>query len=344
MLKVACLISNRCSFTRQQVLFDMMQEDPDIELTLILTSSLLEKKNECLCNSIKSKYSVILCELWGYSGSLRTMASSLSTLSETYFKALVSLEPDVAIVIADRFELLPFASVVSYLNIPLVHIQAFETSGNIDDKVRGAVSALADVHLTSHYHATIKGLASGYRKVYTTGCPSIDYIKKFEGTSKGGYVILMYHPLTTDLNASRDIKTIIEQTRWYCDKLSLKLCCFAPNNDPGFKEVIENSSEELIYNLEGDIFYKLLAGASAIVGNSSAGIREASYFGVKAINIGDRQKGRMRAGNVIDCDKEHVYEALCEDKVILKSHLFGAGYASEKIIEIIKGKPWEKRN
>ena len=76
------------------------------------------------------------------------------------------------------------------------------------------------------------------------------------------------------------------------------------------KEVLENSSEKLFWNLEGDTFYKLLAGARAIVGNSSAGIREASYFGVKAVNVGKRQEGRERAGNVIDCSPEEVYESL----------------------------------
>lgn len=343
MLKVACLVSNRCTFTRQKVLFEEIRKDPELSLSLIVTGGLLGEGNADLYKHINSNYGCNSIPLPDYDGTRKGMAETLATLSSNYTKTLLDINPDVALIIADRFELLPFASVAAYLNIPLVHLQAFEVSGNIDNKVRGAVSALADIHLTSHCYATVKGIDSGYRKVYTTGCPSIDYCKRFYPSEKNDAVILMYHPLTTDPTASRDVKLIYEQTKKYCNENNYALWWFAPNNDPGYKEVLENSSEKLFWNLEGDTFYKLLAGARAIVGNSSAGIREASYFGVKAVNVGKRQEGRERAGNVIDCSPEEVYESLNKQMFIFQSHLFGDGDASSKIINILKEKRWLRK-
>jgi UDP-hydrolysing UDP-N-acetyl-D-glucosamine 2-epimerase len=351
-MKVVVLLSNRCTYTRQQVMLEKMNKDKDIDLHLILTGALLEEQNGII-KDIRESYNSQSVFIDDYNGLFDGMAKSIETLSGGFLKVIKKLNlvssNDMCMCIADRFELLPFANIVSYLNIPLAHIQAFERSGNIDDKVRDAVSALSDVHFTSHYYALDRGLDMGYRNIYTTGCPSIDFCKRFENEPKGEHVLFMYHPVTTDLdNSVKDTTKILEQVSLFCGRNNLKLYVFASNNDPGYLEVrdlvLKNiNNAEYIYNIKGEDFYRLLASSQMIVGNSSAGIREASYFGVKAVNIGERQQNRVHGPNVIHCGSDGVLGAMWKDKAIFKSTLFGTGDASDKIIKIIKGESWRRR-
>jgi UDP-hydrolysing UDP-N-acetyl-D-glucosamine 2-epimerase len=348
-MKVAVLLSNRCTYTRQQILLEKMHEDKDIDLHIVVTGGLLEKGCEGVLNDIISRFNTYAIDIFNfnYSGNLEDMARYVGRLGGEYCDALIDIEPDCCVVIADRFETLPFANVAAYLNIPLIHIQAFEKSGNIDDKVRDAVSALADVHITSHFYATDRGLKMGYRNIYTAGCPSIDFCKEVEDTKpEEPHLIVMYHPLTTNIVGSvKDTVAIMTQVKTYAEKTGTKIYWFGPNNDPGYKgikQLLEESGIEYISNIDGREFYKLLKQAQMIVGNSSAGIREASYFGVKAVNIGERQKDRVHGPNVIHCESDGVLRAMWEDKPIFKSNLFGSGNASEKIIKVIKEGKWRR--
>jgi len=324
-----------------------MQADPSFDLRLILSGGLVE--NNKLRVFIHNKYKSTDIILADYDGTLQSMARSTATISSGTCDAIERFNPHVCIAIADRFEVLPFAMAVAYAKVPLIHIQAFERSGNIDDRVRDAVSSLADVHLVSHRHAAMRGYDMGHRDIYVTGCPSTDRCRQFLGAPKGNHILFMYHPVTTDIDGSvKEMMVALGHVRGYCIENSIDLYIFAPNNDPGYKKIRESfifrtQREKFFENLPGKQFYRLLSQAIMIVGNSSAGLREASYLGVKAINVGLRQLHRICSNNVIACTADQVALAMEEQMEVAPSELFGNGRAVGEIITVLKRYTWERK-
>lgn len=250
---------------------------------------------------------------------------------------------DVVIFIGDRWELLPAAMGFAYQNIPIIHIQGGEISSNIDNKVRWAVSALADLHFVSHEDAHKRLRDAGFKNIFNTGCPSIDYmriekIKRHVPAEK--YVICIFHPHTNEQRESKiQIQVTAMAVSMFCSEHDYKCYWFTPNNDPGsvaIREFLEFLDP--IDNMVGKEFLHLLAGARMIVGNSSAGIREAGYLGVPSVNIGNRQSGRVRAHNVVNATFDNIIPMM--EEVIgfhpIPSNLFGDGHASERIIKQIR--------
>ncbi len=239
-----------------------------------------------------------------------------------------NIKPDIVVTIADRFETMATAICATYMNIPLAHIQGGEITGNIDEKVRHSITKLADYHFVSSeeaYERVIK-LGENPKFIFNTGCPSIDLANKVKDYSEldfnpyqkymgvgakpdysSGYWVVMQHPVTTELNKSRKN---IEETLYAMYDINQTVFWFWPNIDGGsdgtsngiraFREKFDLVNFHFFKNMEPIDFLKLLQNSNGIVGNSSVGIRECSFLGVPCINIGDRQKRRGRAENVID--------------------------------------------
>lgn len=341
MLKIACALSNRCTYYRQKKLFLAMQKDKDIDLTLFITSSLLEKEHANTLNEIGHLFNNLVVPMGDYRGTLRSMAFASATLSTAFSTLLDQGNYDCCLAIADRWELASFGLSAALLNIPLIHIQGLEVSGNIDDKVRNALSALADLHLVSHWIARDKAEHQGVKNVHLTGCTSLDLVK--EATEKSlayedDYIIGMFHPHTKEIDdAEEQTAKVLLSAKNYCDDNKLKLYWFAPNNDPGYKLVLESLDIIPRPNMSGEDFYRLLAGAKMIVGNSSCGIREASFLGVPCVNVGKRQEGRVTAGNVLHCGFDNIVETIWKaPQAACSSTLFGDGNSVPRIIKIIK--------
>jgi UDP-hydrolysing UDP-N-acetyl-D-glucosamine 2-epimerase len=275
-----------------------------------------------------------------------------------------NLKPDAVVTIADRYETLATAVAASYMNIPVVHVQGGEVTGSIDEKVRHAVTKLANLHLVSTPLAAerVKRLGEAPESVVLTGCPSIDIaaavaarpeldfdpFEKYGGVGEkpnlsNGYFVVMQHPVTTEYEAARQQ---VEETLYAVRDFGYPVLWFWPNVDAGsdgtskgirvFREREKPDNFHLFRNMFPDDFLRLLVHSTAIVGNSSVAIRECSFLGVPAVNIGSRQTGRERGRNVIDVD--HDREAIAG---ALKKHvsngkysrdcLYGDGRAGERI-------------
>lgn len=174
-MNLTCVLSNRCTYGRQKILLEKIKADPDINLTLLLTGGILNDRH--LYSEISSAYTIRDLYMSVGADTLNGMAQTCSELTREAFLYFTNNICDCCIIIADRHELLPVATVVAYLDIPIAHIQGFEVSGNIDNKVRDAISMLADIHFVSHTWAKIRGHNMGRREVYDVGCPSIDFMK-----------------------------------------------------------------------------------------------------------------------------------------------------------------------
>jgi UDP-hydrolysing UDP-N-acetyl-D-glucosamine 2-epimerase len=236
------------------------------------------------------------------------------------------------VTIADRYETLATAVAASYMNIPVVHVQGGEVTGSIDEKVRHAVTKLSNLHLVATEVAAerVKRLGEEPDTVVVTGCPSIDIaaevaarpgldfdpFEKYGGVGpktdlSGGYLVVMQHPVTTEYDEARQQ---VEETLYAVKDFGLPVLWFWPNADAGsdatskgirvFREAEDPTSLHLFRNMFPEDFLRLLCGATAIVGNSSVAIRECSYLGVPAVNIGSRQQGRERGQNVIDVEHD----------------------------------------
>lgn len=303
-------------------------------------------------------------------GNVEAMVKGTALAAMELATAFARLKADMVVTIADRAETLATAMAASYSNIPLCHIQGGEVTGSIDDRVRNAVTQLSDLHCVSTELAA-RAVEAMHRHgfgamVRVTGCPSIDLAKaaledkrplgdpqdRYGGVGADldlskGYIVVMQHPVTTEWTEARHQ---IEETLYAVDHSGLQALWFWPNPDAGtdatstgiraYRETHHPKRIRFFKGMEPHDFLRLLIGSKAIVGNSSVALRECSFLGVPAINIGSRQQGRERAGNVVDVshDRRQITQALLTQinrEHFKPSTLYGDGSAGERIANVI---------
>jgi UDP-hydrolysing UDP-N-acetyl-D-glucosamine 2-epimerase len=283
-----------------------------------------------------------------------------------------NLKPDAVVTIADRYETLANAVAASYMNIPVVHVQGGEVTGSIDEKVRHAVTKLSNLHLVSTKLAAERVIRLGEEPatIVVTGCPSIDIARevaaspaldfdpfaKYGGVGptadlSKGYLVVMQHPVTTEYDEARQQ---IDETLYAVKDLGMPILWFWPNVDAGsdgtskgirvFREREAPDHFHLFRNMLPEDFLRLLCGATAIVGNSSVAIRECSYLGVPAVNVGSRQQGRERGANVIDVEHDRAAIAAAVGEHLRRGrtpsdHLYGDGTAGTRIADTLATVP-----
>lgn len=248
---------------------------------------------------------------------------------------------DIAIVHGDRFENLGFAIACSYKGIPLLHIEGGDISGQIDNKVRNAISALSDIHCATTEESTSRLRIRGYN-AYNTGSPAIDYVKMFEDKNRpveiGDFVLSLFNPSDDD-DLDEYIKAI-EQIGMF-----EKIFWISPNNDPGWREITKklHSNSNIIHlnNLPPHQYYSFLRRCKCLMGNTSSGIKEGGYFGVPYILVGTRQLGREVGPNVksVLCQKWDIVNAVLEIPKGLRyeyTGIFGNGEACKEISYVVE--------
>lgn len=368
------VITARASYSRFKTALQAIDKHPDLELHLILAASTLLKRYGSADKVIEADgfkiaarvHNVVASD--GLTGQAKTTGLGIIELSNVFD----TLRPDLVVTVADRYETMATAIAASYLNIPLVHIQGGEVTGNIDEKVRHAISKLADLHLVSTELALSRVLKMGEpkEKVFVTGCPSIDLALEVRNVTKlnfdpyelyrgvgsqpnyaNGYVVVMQHPVTDEFELARKQ---IEETLFAIKELNIPAFWFWPNIDGGsdgisngiraFRESNNPQNIHFFKNMEPEDFLALLKNSQCLIGNSSVGIRECSYLGVPVVNIGSRQQGRERGPNVIDVshDRQAIVKAVSSQ--VNNGHyssdtLYGEGNAGERIAQIIAQAP-----
>jgi len=332
--KICVVVTARPSYSRIRSALKAVNEHPDLQLQLVVAASALLDRYGNAIQAIERDGFAIEQRVYMVLEGENLVTSAKSTgigLSElaTVFD---NLEPDAVVTVADRFETLATAVAASYMNIPVVHVQGGEVTGSIDEKVRHAVTKLANLHLVSTQLAAerVRRLGEEPDSIFVTGCPSIDIAAevaarpamdfdpfvKYGGVGpttdlSRGYVVVMQHPVTTEYEEARQQ---VDETLYAVKNFGVPVLWFWPNVDAGsdgtskgirvFREKEDPPNFHLFRNMSPEDFLRLLCGATAIVGNSSVAIRECSYLGVPAVNIGSRQLGRERGQNVIDVDHD----------------------------------------
>jgi UDP-hydrolysing UDP-N-acetyl-D-glucosamine 2-epimerase len=330
--KIAVVITARPSYSRVKTVLKAIQEHPNLELQLIVASSALLERYGSAVNYIENDGFAIAAKVFNVlEGENLTAAAKTTGIGILEISTVFdNLKPDIVITVADRFETMSTAIAASYMNIPLAHIQGGEVTGNIDEKVRHAITKLADYHFVASEDAKERVIKLGENPdfVFNTGCPSIDLaleIKQYKSLSfspyqkyggvgakpdiSNGYIVVMQHPVTTEY---KDSRKHIETSLKAIQNLNIPTFWFWPNVDAGadgtstgiraFRETHTLSHVHFFKNMEGQDFLELLQNCKCLIGNSSVGIRECAFLGVPVVNIGSRQHKRARAKNVIDVD------------------------------------------
>ncbi len=369
--KVCVVITARPSYARIRSALVAIREHPDLELQLVVTASaLLDRYGNAIRVIEKEGFKVdrrVYMILEGES--LVTSAKSTGMGLAELATVFDDLQPDAVVTIADRFETISTAIAAAYMNIPLVHVQGGEITGSIDEKVRHSITKLADLHLVSCEQARARVIRMGEQpeSVVVTGCPSIDIAKdvlqspaidighlfeRYGGVGERldlskGYLVVLQHPVTTEYAESR---AHVDETLHAIDRLGLPTLWFWPNVDAGsdgtsrgiraYREVHDLPHVHFFKNVPPEDFLRILLKSWCIVGNSSVAIRECSFLGVPAVNIGSRQQGRDRGGNVVDVDYRRAdIEAAIRRQIAAErppaDPLYGSGEAGRRIAEAI---------
>ncbi len=270
---------------------------------------------------------------------------------------LSMLKPDLLVLHGDRVEALA-GSIVGALNNTLVaHIEGGEVSGAIDESIRHSVSKLSHIHFVANNEAKQRLLQMGEKEssVYVIGSPDMDLmispdlpslsvVKEYYEIPFEEYSILVYHPVTTNLhNLLTNIREVLDAAvRSGCNYIVTY-----PNNDIGadiiieeYKQLENNHNFRIFPSVRFEYFLVLLKNCKFIMGNSSAGIREAPFYAIPCINIGDRQNKRFSFDTIINTkeSREDILNVIKSIKHVNRtsSNHFGDGKSSERFINVLK--------
>lgn len=374
MKKICAVITARTSYTKIKPVLRAIQQHPDLELQIICAGSALLNRYGDIDHIIEKDGFTINERIFMVveGETLLTTAKTTGLGMIEFSNAYQKLDPDVVFIMADRYEQMAAAIPAAYMNIPIAHAQGGEVTGNIDEKVRHAISKLADIHFPATQRAADFLIRMGEHedKVVLTGCPSTDLCQEvldspgfdFELYKKYGgvgghpnidepYIIVMQHPVTTEYG---DARAQAMATLEAVHELDVPTFWFWPNLDAGsdqtskairiFRENQDESKLHFFRNMEPQDFLRLLNKAAVIVGNSSCAIREASFLGTAAVNIGSRQVNREQGPNVVNCgyNKSDIQAALQEQLKkgkLPSTSLYGDGRAAEKIANALSEVP-----
>ena len=355
---IAVVVTARASWTKLAPVVQAL--GPDVHV-FIAGAALLERYGNVAaliraqCPNTTSLYTTL------EGSTLLTSVQETALLASSLAGPLHDLAPSCVVCMADRHEVLGVAIAAAYQHIPLVHLQGGEVSGSIDQRVRYAISALADVHCVATPGAgrRVRALKAG--TVYMTGCPSTDVaeaalhlppVAELDGHGPAvnlarPFLVVLQHPVTSEADqAYQQMWTTLEAVQ----TLHLPAVVFWPGQDAGAEQaskairVFFNTHPaltlHLVRNLPPEQFLRLLTQAQCLIGNSSAGIRECSYLGVPCVNIGRRQQGRECAGNVIHAphDTAAIVTQVANRLEWARrgTNLYGDGWVGPRIAQIIR--------
>jgi len=304
----------------------------------------------------------------GLDSMVKTTALGMLELSEIFRKEKV----DLVFTVGDRFETMATGIASTYMNIPLAHTMGGEVTGTIDESVRHAITKMSHLHFVSNKDSFKRVLKLGEIKknVFNVGCPRNDLLKEIIKNKKRSiifkkicnygvgdmlnlhvnekFIIVLQHPVTTEFKFADQQ---ITSTLLAVERLNIKKIILWPNADAGYEQISsqirklrENNylkNYRIIKNLPIEDYAVLLESAACIVGNSSSAIRDGSFLGTPAVNIGTRQNSRLAGSNVINVgyDERKIFLAIIKQiskKKFKSSKIYGDGSAAKKIVSILK--------
>lgn len=371
MRKICVVVGSRANYSSIKSVMRSVKAHPDLELQVVAVASALLDRYGMVSEILEADGFEINARVHmlieGETPVTMAKSTGLGLVElPTIFEIL---KPDVVITVGDRFETMATAISSAYMNIPLAHTMGGEVSGTIDESVRHAVTKLAHIHFTASAKSGERIIRMGEdpETVHVVGCPRIDLVAEiarndgrlseqswleFEGV--GGqvkldepFLVVAQHPVTTEYGQG---ERHITETLLAVQELKMPTIMLWPNADAGsedvargmrkFREHHDHDYIRFYKNFPVEIFVGLMMGTACMIGNSSAAIRESAFLGVPAVNIGTRQKGRERGGNVINVDynRQQIFDAVqtqMGNGRYPSEDIYGDGHAGDRIAEIL---------
>ncbi len=370
MRKICVVTATRAEYGLLKCLLDDIQADDDLDLQIIVTGThlspefgLTSKQIEGDCFTVNKKIEVLLS-----SDTHVGVSKSMGLAQISFAEAFDELKPDIVVVLGDRYELIPIVSAANIARIPVAHLSGGEmTEGAMDEMFRHAITKLSQLHLTAMDEYTHRVIQMGEQpsSVYTVGEIGLDNLMRMKLMSRSDFensigcglkkrnILFTYHPETTqDITKT---ETDFSKILLSLDRLEDTLLIFTKANaDVGGRlinkmideYIAQNKDRAICFASLGQLRYlSALKYVDAVVGNSSSGIVEAPSFKIATINIGNRQRGRIRASSILDVDvnEDKIFNAIqriytSEFREILKdtTNPYGQGNSSHKVVHVLK--------
>ncbi len=358
MKKIVFLTGTRADFGKLKPLIDKVSNSQMFESFIFATGMHTLSKYGSTYNEI---------EKYGYQNVFVFMNQTHTTDADIILANTITgfgnfikeISPDLIVIHGDRIEALAGAIVGSFNNILVAHVEGGELSGTIDESIRHAITKLSHLHFVANADAKRLILQLGELKnnIFVIGSPDIDIMKSNKlpsitelntryNISFQDYAILIFHPITTEINTLGDqIREIVAA----CIESKINYIVIYPNNDNGSDIIIKeyqrlkNKKHFKIYSsLRFEYFLTLLCHAKFVIGNSSVGVREAEIYGVPSINIGTRQKNRNKNKSIsnLNSNKKDILKVISKikNKKFVPVNTFGDGKSNDRFYNIISNK------
>lgn len=375
MRKVCIVVGSRANYSSIKSVMCAVRAHPDLELQLIVGASALLDRFGAVVDVIEADGFVpdmkVTMIVEGETPATMAKSTGLGLLElPTIFEVL---KPDVVVSVGDRFETMATAVAASYMNIPVAHTMGGEISGTIDESIRHAVTKLSHLHFPANRQAGDRIVRMGEHPetVHVVGCPRIDLVAEIARTNgrigsaewleREGvgahitldrpFLLVSQHPVTTEYG---DGEAQILETLMALQELRMPTIMLWPNADAGsedisrgmrkFRERYRPEYIRFYKNFPIETYVRLMLGCACAIGNSSAPLREGAFAGTPTVNVGSRQHGRDRAGNVVDVgyDRGEIVAAVQRQLGhgrYPSDHLYGDGQAGGRVASVLATAP-----
>ncbi|MDP1604436.1 MAG: UDP-N-acetylglucosamine 2-epimerase [Legionella sp.] len=368
MRKLCIVTGTRAEYGLLYWLMKEIEADNDLELQIIATGMHLSPEFGLTYKEIEKDFTINKkIEMLLSSDTPIGISKSMGLAQISFAEAYDELKPDVVIVLGDRYEIFSSVSAAMIARIPIAHLHGGETTeGAFDEAIRHSITKMSHLHFTAadEYRKRVIQLGEHPDRVFNVGGMGIENIKRLSLLSRADFeksinfvlaeknLLVTFHSVTLEnLTASKQFQELINAI----DELQETHIIFTKSNSDTDGRIINQMIDEYVTKNHHKSIYFTSLGQSrylsalqyvdAVVGNSSSGLTEAPSFKIGTINIGDRQKGRLKADSVIDCEPTQESTLLALDRLYstefqktLKTVInpYGEGKASQKILDVLK--------
>ena len=365
--KICIVTATRAEYGLLYWLMKEIKDDKDLELQLIVTGAHLCEEFGYTYKEIQKEFHIDKkVDINLTDDSQAGICKSMGAVQALFPAVFEELKPDIVVILGDRFEMFSIASVAMIFNIPIAHLHGGElTQGAYDDAIRHSITKMSHLHFTatSEYQKRVIQLGENPNRVFNVGGLGIDNIKKLVLLNKEDFeksiefklnkknLLVTFHPVTLEKESSSyQFQELLNAFDTLKDTNIIFTKANADTNGRSINEMIDDyvkkNKNTIAFASLGQLRYlSALQFVDVVVGNSSSGLLEVPSFKVATVNIGNRQKGRLKAQSIIDCEpnQKSILAALSntysKDFISTLSNVinpYGDGGASLKIKNKIK--------
>ena len=366
--KICVVTGTRAEYGLLYWLIKEIETDKELLLQLIVTGMHLSPEFGLTYKEIDKEFKIDKkIEMLLSSDTTVGISKSMGLAQISFAETFEELKPDILIVLGDRYEIFSAASAAMIARIPIAHLHGGETTeGAFDESIRHCITKMSHLHFTSteKYRRRVIQLGEDPKRVFNVGGMSLENIRRLKLLSRKKFeesinfklnkknILVTFHPVTLENSTSKEQ---FQQLLDAIDELEDTNIIFTKaNSDTGGRiinqmideYVHKNTCKSVGFDSLGQLRYlSALQYVDVILGNSSSGIGEGPSFKVATINIGDRQKGRIKTDSIIDCEPnkisikaafEKLYSKEFEELLRDTKSPYGDGYTSDKIIQVLK--------